>query len=171
LTGGALAAAAAASAAVAMAGGGVGDKDAVAERLSGYQEDPLVLSTAGTGTFEAAPVKGGVAWRLSYSGLEGEVSQAHIHLGGRHQSGGIAVWLCGNVPNTPAGTQPCPPAPATITGTIRAADVVGPDAQGIAPGEFQELTDAARAGVTYVNVHSSKYPGGEIRAQLRPRRH
>ena len=107
LTGGALAVAAAASAAVAFAGGG--DTAAFAERLSGYQEDPLVLSTTGTGTFEAAPVKGGVAWRLSYSALEGNVTQAHIHLGGRHQSGGIAVFLCSNLGNGPEGTQECPP--------------------------------------------------------------
>ena len=57
--------------------------------------------------------------------------------------------------------------PATVAGTIRAADVVGPTAQGIEPGEFAELVAAVRAGVTYVNVHSTKYPGGEIRAQLR----
>ena len=171
LTGGALAVAAAASAAVAIAGGGGGDKAAFAERLSGYQEDPLVLSTTGTGTFEAAPVKGGVAWRLSYSALEGKVTQAHIHLGGRHQSGGIAVFLCSNLGNGPAGTQECPAAPATISGTIRAADVIGPVPQGITAGQFEELADAALAGVTYVNVHSDTYPGGEIRAQLRPRLH
>jgi hypothetical protein len=56
---------------------------------------------------------------------------------------------------------------ATVAGTVRAADVVGPTAQGIEPGEFAELVAAVRAGVTYVNVHSTKYPGGEIRAQLR----
>jgi CHRD domain len=44
--------------------------------------------------------------------------------------------------------------------------VIGPAAQGIAAGEFTELIDAIRNGVTYVNVHTSKYMGGEIRAQL-----
>ena len=44
--------------------------------------------------------------------------------------------------------------------------MIGPTAQGIAAGEFAELVDAIRHGVTYVNVHSTKYPGGEIRAQL-----
>src|SRR3712207_2587267 len=102
LTGGAIAVAAAASAAGAVAGGNAGDP-AVAERLSGYQEDPLVLSTTGTGTFEASlDGKDGVRWRLSYSALEGDITQAHIHLGGRHQSGGIAVFLCTNLGNGPA---------------------------------------------------------------------
>ena len=31
-------------------------------------------------------------------------------------NGGISVFLCSNLGNGPAGTQPCPPGPATITG-------------------------------------------------------
>lgn len=62
----------------------------------------------------------------------------------------------------------CPPPPATIKGTITAADVIGPAAQGIAPGELGELMQAIRAGVTCANVHSTKFPNGEIRSQLRP---
>jgi hypothetical protein len=138
------------------------------ERLSGYQEDPLTLSTTGTGHFRAGigPSAGTISYALSYSGLEGSVNQAHIHFGGRAQSGGISVFLCSNLGNGPAGTQACPPAPAVVRGTIRPADVIGPTAQGIDPGEFDELVAAIRAGTTYVNVHSDKYPAGEIRAQL-----
>ena len=94
------------------------------------------------------------------------MAQAHIHLGGRHQSGGISAFLCTNLGNGPAGTQACPAAPATIEGVITPADIVGPAAQGITAGQFDELVRAIRAGVTYVNVHSSLYQGGEIRAQL-----
>ena len=39
--------------------------------------------------------------------------------------------------------------------------------QGIAPGQLNELIAAIRAGVAYVNVHSTKFPGGEVRGQLR----
>ena len=53
-----------------------------------------------------------------------------------------------------------------MTGTLRPADVIGPASEGIAPGEFGELVRAIRAGATYANVHTEKYPGGEIRAQL-----
>lgn len=136
--------------------------------LTGYQEDPLVLSTPGKGTFNAWIDKSGqeISYRLSLEDLVGDVQQAHIHLGGRHQSGGIAVFLCTNLGNSPQPAQPCPPSPATITGTFGATDVIGPAGQGIDPGEFGELVDAVRAGVTYANVHSTKYPGGEIRAQL-----
>lgn len=137
-------------------------------RLSGYQEDPLALSTTGTGQFRAQISEGNqeISYELSYEALEGNVTQAHIHLGGRAQSGGISVFLCTNLGNGPAGTQLCPAAPATITGVLRPADVIGPAGQGILAGEFAELIDAIKNGTTYVNVHTSKYQGGEIRAQL-----
>jgi hypothetical protein len=142
--------------------------DKFREHLSGYNEDPLALSTTGSGRFEARIDDDNqeITYTLSYSELEGDVTQAHIHLGGRSQSGGVSVFLCSNLGNGPAGTQACPAAPATITGTLRPTDVIGPTGQGIAPGQFDELVAAIRAGSTYVNVHSSLYPGGEIRAQL-----
>ena len=117
------------------------------------------------------PTRDGLAYKLSYSGLEGDVTQSHIHFGQRGVAGAISAFFCSNEPNPPAGTQACPPSPATITGTIKAADVIGPTAQGIAPGELGELLKAIRAGATYANVHSTKFPGGEIRAQLRAGRH
>ena len=48
--------------------------------------------------------------------------------------------------------------------------MIGPAGQGIAPGEYNELLRAIRAGVTYANVHSTKFPSGEIRAQLERKR-
>jgi CHRD domain len=140
----------------------------IKEKLTGYQEQPLALSTTGNGKFELNfnRFKDEFTYKLSYSDLEGAVTQAHIHFGAENQAAGISVFLCTNLGNGPAGTQACPAAPATVTGTITPADVIGPGAQGIGPGEFDELVAALRAGVTYVNVHSAKYPGGEIRAQI-----
>jgi len=137
-------------------------------RLSGYQEDPAVLSTTGNGQFrlQIDQVNQAVNYVLSYSDLEGDVLQAHIHLGGRAQSGGIMVFLCTNLGNGPTGTQLCPAAPAEISGTIRPTDIIGPAGQGITAGQFDEFVAAVRAGVAYANVHSMKYPGGEIRGQL-----
>ena len=139
--------------------------------LSGYQETLVALSTTGNGHFQARISKDGtqIAWQLSYGDLEGTVTQSHIHFGARAQTGGVSVFLCTNLGNGPAGTQTCPasaPEGAPLTGVATATNVIGPAAQGIAPGEFAELLAAIRAGVAYVNVHSSKYPGGEIRAQF-----
>jgi hypothetical protein len=138
------------------------------ERLSGYNEVPLALSTASTAEFRAriSRAQDAITYTLSYSALEGAVTQSHIHFGSASQSGGISVFLCSNLGNGPAGTQACPEGPATISGTLRAADVIGPSAQGITAGEFAELIAAIRAGSTYVNVHSAAHPGGEIRAQI-----
>jgi hypothetical protein len=137
--------------------------------LIGYEEPPS-LSTPATGEFDARLDRDDqeISWRLSYGGFEAgtAVTQAHIHLGQRSVNGGISVFLCTNLGNGPAGTQACPPFPATISGTIRPADVIGPTAQGIAPGEFAELVRAIRAGVTYVNVHTTRFPNGEIRDQI-----
>ncbi|MFC3504629.1 CHRD domain-containing protein [Micromonospora krabiensis] len=140
--------------------------------LSGYEEDPLTISTPGSGRFEARvdEKRQEITYRLSYEDLK-DVQQAHIHFGGRHQSGGVAVFLCSNIKDGKGGpskdVQSCPQAPATIKGTIKPEDVVGPADQGIEPKEFDELVDAIEAGVTYVNVHTKKYPNGEIRGQIK----
>jgi CHRD domain len=152
--------------AVALAQGGRDFK----ERLTGYQEVPA-LSTSGKGTFRASIRSGGseIRYRLTYASLEAKPVQAHIHLGQRGVNAGVIAFLCDNTGGGPAGTQPCPDPPATVQGTLRAANVIGPADQGIAPGEFGELVRAIRAGATYANVHTEKYPGGEIRAQLERR--
>jgi hypothetical protein len=149
----------------------------IREILRGYQEVPS-LSTTGEGRFDAVISEDGtrINYVLSYQDLEGAVQQSHIHLGQRGVNGGISVFLCTNLGNGPAGTQACPPAPATISGVITAADVspnipatAGARSQGLDTGEMDELVAAMRARATYVNVHSTKWPGGEIRAQIRVR--
>jgi hypothetical protein len=150
----------------------------ISERLTGFEEVPA-LSSEADGRFNARISHDGsrITYELRYSDLEGSVTQAHIHFGQTSVNGAIMVWLCGNNPPTtpPPGTQTCPASPATITGTIEADDVVGQPAptppataagQGIQPGEFEELLRAIRAGKTYVNVHTTKFPGGEIRSQI-----
>ena len=154
------------AATVAFAGGS--DKRMRAS-LTGYEEVPAV-STAASGAFQAtlSPGRDRIDYKISDTGLEGDVTQSHIHVGQRGVNGGISVFLCSNLGNGPIGTKPCPPAPASVEGTLRATDVIGPAAQGVAAGEFDELLRAIRAGVAYANVHSTKWPGGEIRSQLRP---
>ena len=139
--------------------------------LTGYEEVPAV-STVASGDFHASvdDKAGTVRWELSYRDLEGTVTQAHIHFGQAGANGGVSVFLCTNLGNGLAGTQPCPAPPATISGTFSAEDVIGPVNQGIAPGEFDELVEAIRAGRTYANVHSTKFPAGEVRSQLGPGR-
>jgi hypothetical protein len=136
--------------------------------LSGYEEVPSV-STAGEGRFRAKidEKAGTIYWKLQYSGMQADVSQAHIHLGQRHTNGGITVFLCTNLGNGPAGTQPCPAREANLDGMIMSADVLAtPPAQQLPVGGFEQLVNAIRAGATYVNVHTAVSPAGEIRGQI-----
>jgi hypothetical protein len=138
------------------------------EQLTGYEEVPA-LSTPGIGEFRASINKNAseIKYTLTFSGLESAAKQSHIHFESASNNGPIVVFLCTNLGNGPAGTQACPEAGGTITGTIRPVDVGGgAAAQGLAAGEFDELVRAIRAGATYVNVHSENRPTGEIRAQL-----
>jgi hypothetical protein len=141
-------------------------------RLAADNEVPVVISAA-QGEFTAKIDDSGgattITYELSYEGLEGNVTQSHIHAAQPGVSGGIMIWLCSNLasPPTPPGTQLCPPAPGTITGTITAANVVGIPAQAIPAGDLSDPLEAIRTGNAYVNVHSTVSPGGEIRGQIK----
>lgn len=135
------------------------------DEMTGYQEVPGVSSN-GTGSFAAEIDDDArtIDFTLTYTGLSSPAGASHIHFGNRFDLGGVSVFLCGG-----GGRPACPPGTsdvATVTGTIIPSDVLGPATQGIAPGEFDELVRAIRAGMTYANVHSALFGGGEIRAQV-----
>jgi hypothetical protein len=112
------------------------------------------------------------SYELEFEDLEGDVTQAHIHLGQHSVNGGIMVWLCGTGTGAlagPAGTPSCGTGNSGgAAREITAADVVGPAGQGVSAGEFAELLLALRTGNAYANVHSTRNAGGEIRGQLFP---
>jgi hypothetical protein len=130
-------------------------------RLSGYQETPMSLSTSGSGSFRIKVRSDGLHYTLRYEDLEENALFAHIHLGQRATSGGVIAFLCGG-----QDKPTCPLREGTVTGVIDTADVTGPASQGIAAGELTEVIRALRAGAVYANVHTVKYPGGEIRGQV-----
>ena len=147
------------------------------ELLNGYKEAAAPVSTTGTGTFEAtiSNDETEIEYVLTFQELEGDVLQAHIHIGHPQNSGGIVLWLCETagvqspVDTTPDCTQGEPGnlRANRVTGTLTAADVRAQTANGIAgPAEWSEVLGLIRAGRTYANVHSSKFGGGEVRSQL-----
>lgn len=154
-------------------------------QLSGYNEVHFVpgppaalrgaVSSKASGSFSATlnPAGDIIDYVLTYQGLEGTVTQAHIHFGQPSTVGGIVVWLC-QTEGTPAPPEvsdpnitPICPAEGTVTGTITAAEVLAQTAQGISAGEFDELVRALRAETAYANVHSTLHTPGEIRGQIR----
>ena len=155
------------------------------EFLNGFNEATVVVSTTGTGRFSAEISKDGteISYKLSYKDLEGDVRQAHIHIGHPQNQGGIVLWLCDSTqnPSPTLNTPPCAMDPVInaregeVEGTLTEADVRDQPGNGIAgapvttPGEFDEVVRLIRAGRTYVNVHTVKFPPGEIRSQLNNR--
>lgn len=141
-----------------------GKKKVSTGTMSGYFEGAAggPVSSSASGSFEATIDDTGseIDFTLTYANLEAPVLFAHIHFGQRSVNGGVAAFLCGG------GGKPACPQSGTVTGTVMPADVVGPAGQGIAAGEFDELVAAIRAGRTYANVHSTKFPPGEIRGQI-----
>ena len=156
----------------ALAGGGT--SQIKSDDMTGYLEvaGPGPVSSVASGSFEARidDEANEIQYTLSYENLEAPVAQAHIHFGQRSVNGGISAWLCEGTSLSPSASTPtCPGQGGTVSGTITPLEVIGPNGQGIAPGEFEELVAAIRAGRAYANVHSAKFPGGEIRGQLNDR--
>jgi CHRD domain len=152
---------------------GSGSKNFKGDPLNGYEENPDI-STVATGSFTARLSEDGksIHYKLSYSGLEGTVQQSHVHFGKPGVNGGISFFLCGTAAFQPPAGTPAPPTcpqAGTVEDDITAADVIGPTAQGIEVGNLGEILAAMRAEHAYANVHSSKWPAGEIRAQLQTR--
>jgi len=143
--------------------------------LTGYQEVPAVNTAAG-GTFEARANQDGTAvdYTLTFSGLQGAVTQSHIHFAQKSVNGSIIVWLCGTATNPgPTGTPVCPATGGTVSGTFTSAEVLASSTatQQFPAGDLEALIDAMLAGTAYANVHSTLSPGGEIRGQISARGH
>lgn len=131
--------------------------------LHGLDEVPPTTSPA-TGTLRATldETTKTITFTLDYRNMSGTPAAAHIHFGQTKVNGGVMVFFCGG-----GGKPACPPATSgTIAGTIAAADVVGPTAQGVAPGDFASVVYAIRTGNAYANIHSAKFPAGELRGQI-----
>jgi len=142
----------------------MGDRSSSIPKLRSGNETTLTLSTPGSGVFGALLNSSEIslAFELFYSGLEGgTVTGAHIHLGQSGLTGGIVIHICGT-----GGKPACPSSPAVVSGLLTAADVVAVPTQGIGPGELGEVVRAMRKGDTYFNVHTTTFPGGEIRGQI-----
>ncbi len=106
-------------------------------------EVPASKGAAGAkGTFKATYVENAtgakLSWRLTFSGLTGKAMAAHIHKGKPGTSGPVVVPLCGPCKNGQKGS-------------VQISKAVVKDL---------ESADA------YVNVHTAKNPGGEIRGQV-----
>lgn len=132
--------------------------------LVGTEETPAIF-TAGSGEFRARVENSDtrIVFVLTFENLSGPPAVAHVHFGQRNVAGGVSFFLCGG------GGQPACPAATSgrVEGTVTAANVVGPGAQGISPGNLAAILEMIRAGFGYANMHTARFPGGEIRGQIK----
>ena len=78
--------------------------------LTGLEEVPVV-NTVASGKFRARISRDeqSIEYRLSYSGLQGTVSQAHIHIAQPSVNGSIVIWLCQTATNPGPAPHICVP--------------------------------------------------------------
>ena len=125
------------------AGLGLGASGSAAVKLSAKldarHEKPAAKGAARAyGLFTATLSGRSLTWRLTFSRLTGKALAAHIHLGRTGVAGPVAVPLCG----------PC------VSGAHRTVSVTA------------KVRAALLAGTAYVNVHTARNPGGEVRGQV-----
>jgi hypothetical protein len=145
------------------------------EVLTGLKEAPAIVTTSGSGTFNATLNKDGteIEYELTFSDLESNITQSHIHIGYPQNSGNIVLWLCDSATgtvspfaSTPLCTQnnPADARNGVVTGTLTAAEVTALPANG--SPTWDEVVSLIRGGRTYVNIHTVTIPAGEIRSQI-----
>jgi hypothetical protein len=137
--------------------------------LDGFQEVASVFSNA-HGTLIARATADDIDYELTYSGLQSNVTQIHLHFGQSGANGGVVAFLCqtAEFPDPTGRALTCPQS-GTLRGTLTAANVIEVEGQAIGAGEFAKLVAALRAGVIYVNVHTTlaaELERGEIRGQI-----
>jgi CHRD domain len=127
------------------------------------------IFSPGRGTLEVwlDRVNQTLTFELSFWDLSAPVTQSHIHFGKKHVSGGVMVFFCSNLASAPAGTQPCPAGGGTVTGTLTAANVLPIAGQNVTAGDFQAVVEALESDTAYANIHTTSFPAGEIRGQIR----
>jgi hypothetical protein len=127
--------------------------------LSGSEEVPPVDTDAsGHATFALNESETELQYTLEVSNIS-NMTQAHIHLGAPGENGPVVAFLF---------AQDTPGAISAIglqaEGAITSDDLVGP----LEGEDLSDLIAEIESGNTYVNVHTTQNPAGEIRGQILP---
>jgi hypothetical protein len=142
------------------------DDIAISARMRGLGEVPPTNSQgAASLQGKISADKTSITFTLTWSGITGPPLFSHIHFGPSKETGGVMVFFCGGG-GKPACTQATS---GTASGTITAGDIVGPVLQGIDPAPAGQFSDVIRAILTnnaYANLHTTRFPGGEVRGQV-----
>ena len=124
------------------------------------QVPPAKTKAQGEALFNLSKDGDSIHYKITVANIE-NVTMSHIHEGAVGANGSVVVWL-----------YPSAPPPKLISGksngvlaegTITSASLVGP----LEGKSLTDLVNDIKSGKAYVNVHTSQYPGGEIRGQIK----
>ncbi|WP_345271452.1 CHRD domain-containing protein [Nibrella viscosa] len=120
--------------------------------VNGAQEKPTSTTSTGSGTFAGRLTNDTrvLSYTVTYAGLTTTTATAgHIH-------------RITNADGTGPVVVPFPTMPASTTGSMLATSPISGTAV-----LRQSLIDSMNAGQTYVNLHTSRFPAGEIRGDIK----
>jgi Cu/Zn superoxide dismutase len=120
--------------------------------LSGAAERPEPVATDGVGDAKFESDGASVDFELKWDDLTSPAFAAHIHCGGPQEAGPVGVTLFAGE----MGTE------GEVKGTFTAPD----PGNGCGWEDLADVLEAMASGDTYVNVHTTDHPGGEIRGQI-----
>ena len=126
--------------------------------LTGSEEVPPVTTDASATAHFVLNPDGTLSYELRATGPIQNATQAHVHLGGRGQNGPVVLFLFGFV----TGGQDFEAGDLIGSGTVTDANVIA--RPGFTP-TIANLVSRMRQGRTYSNLHTTAFPGGEIRGQ------
>ncbi|MEX2458151.1 MAG: CHRD domain-containing protein [Actinomycetota bacterium] len=132
------------------------DTDFAADLSGGQEVPPVDTPATGAARFDVIDLgdQGEIRFRLGVFDID-EVVASHIHLGCPGENGPVVAFLFEGGPTGPVNGR-------LAQGVIRRQHLVGP----LEGKHLGSLVRAMESNCTYVNVHTTEWPGGEIRGQI-----
>src|SRR5262249_57673203 len=92
-------------------------QDRINTDLTGFQEVPVVITT-GAGQLKLVIDESArtIDYTLTYSGLQADITQSHIHVAQKSVNGAIVLWLWQTTGADGGPTPPATPSPAPAAG-------------------------------------------------------
>lgn len=133
-----------------------GGRNFKAELSGGNVVPPVKTKAKGEATFMLSKDGKSMTYKLTVKDIE-DVTAAHIHQGRQGKNGPPVAMLY-------AG----PKKAGKFSGTLSEGTVTGKSLMSSLKGKpFGSLVKMIESGDAYVNVHTDKYPDGEIRGQIK----
>jgi hypothetical protein len=135
--------------------------------LSGAQEVPAVTTSANGWANWVLEDPNTIQYDIFVAGID-SITMAHFHANVAGQNGPIMAWFVPTEASRAPGTGNIS-VPAA-GGILRQNRVSRATLAMVAPFTWDSLVTRMQAGSTYLNIHTRRFPGGELRGQVGPGR-